>query len=102
MICGFSHHHGVTRRNKPVQHADQFLDVRHVQADRRLVEDIEGVWGTDAPARARPRFDGSRLRELRHQLEPLRLAAREGSSMVRDSNRLYRSLGNLHVVIRAG
>ena len=37
------HHHAVAAVDQPVQHADQLLDVGHVQADRRLVEHVERV-----------------------------------------------------------
>ena len=34
-------HHGVAGVDQPVQHADQLLDVGHVQADGGLVEHVE-------------------------------------------------------------
>jgi hypothetical protein len=37
------HHHRVAAVDQAVQHADQLFDVGHVQADRRLVEDVERV-----------------------------------------------------------
>src|SRR6266571_6792532 len=36
------HHRGVAGVDQAMQHADQLLDVRHVQADGGFVEDIEG------------------------------------------------------------
>jgi hypothetical protein len=46
----------VARRGRPVlpvQHADQLFHVGHVQADRRFVEDVEGVRILRPPARGR-------------------------------------------------
>ncbi len=51
------HDDGVARVDQPVQHADQLLDVGHVQADGRLVEHVERL----AAARAsRPGARGDR------------------------------------------
>ena len=36
-------HHRVARVHQPVQHPDQLLHVGHVQADGRLVEDVQGA-----------------------------------------------------------
>ncbi len=77
------HHDGVARVDEPVQHADQLLDVGHVQPDGRLVENVERL----AAARRRggsarrPRVD-AHFRELAHELDPLRLAARERRALL--------------------
>ena len=68
------HDRGVARADQSVQHLDQFLDVRHVQPDRRLIEHVEGV----ARPRARTASDLiAYLRQLGHELDALSLAARE-------------------------
>ena len=56
--------HGIARVDQPLQDLDQLVHVRHVQARRRLVEDIE---------RAARRSSG----KLRCELDALRLAAGE-------------------------
>ncbi len=55
-------HHGVALIHELVEHLQELLDVREVQAGRRLVEDVEGLAGR-AP------------RELGGELHALRLAA---------------------------
>ena len=67
--------HGVARVDEPLQHLEQLLDVREVQAGRRLVEDVERAPGRD-------------LAQLRRELHALRLAAGERR----------RRLAELHVV----
>ena len=59
------HDHGVALLHEIVEHLDQFLRIVEVEAGRRLVQEVEGPAG-------RP------LRELAGELDPLRLAAREG------------------------
>jgi hypothetical protein len=58
------HDHCVARVGQALQYFEQFLDVGEVQADGRLVEDVERAPGGD-------------LRKLGSELDPLRLAARE-------------------------
>lgn len=58
--------HGIARVDQPLQYLDQLVHVRHVQARRRLVEDIE---------RAARRSSG----KLRCELDALRLAAGRAS-----------------------
>src|SRR5438067_320492 len=55
--------HRMAGVHQAVQDVDQLLHIGHVQADGGLVQHVEGLWET-------------RLRELAHQLDPLRLAAR--------------------------
>ena len=35
--------HGIARVDESVQHANELLDIGHVQPDRRLVEDIKSA-----------------------------------------------------------
>ena len=58
----FDHHHGVAVIAQAVQHVEQLLDVREVQAGGRLVEDVQGLAGVA-------------LAQLARQLDPLRLTA---------------------------
>ena len=55
---------GVARIDEPVEHVEQALHVREMEAGRRLVEDVEGPPGRPA-------------RELGRELDPLRLAPGE-------------------------
>ena len=55
--------HRVAGVHQPVQRLEQPLDVREVQAGRRLVEDVDGV------------LRALQLAQLRRDLDPLRLAA---------------------------
>ena len=57
------HQHRVAGVDQAMQHADQLLDIGHVQADGRLVEDVERV-----------RL-GAHLGELGDELDALRFAA---------------------------
>ena len=58
----------VTGIHQPVEYAHQLGHIRHVQADSWLVEHIQSPpVGRDRRAR--------RLRQFRHQLDPLRLTA---------------------------
>ena len=59
--------------HEAVQHADQALDVGHVQSDRRFVEYVERVLLGFPGALVSPH-----LAQFGHQLEALRLAARQG------------------------
>ena len=70
-VVGGAHHllvvlddeHGVAEVAQPLERPDQLLVVALVEADRRLVEDVE---------------DADELRaDLRREAQPLRLAARE-------------------------
>ena len=65
------HDHAVAAVNQAVQHLDQFLDVGHVQADRRLVEHVERV----RRLHAAPRDVVAHLAQLGHELDALGLAA---------------------------
>lgn len=56
--------HGVARVREPLQNLHELVDVRHMQAGRRLVEDVYGAAGVPAG-------------ELRGKLDALRLAAGE-------------------------
>jgi regulator of replication initiation timing len=67
------HHHAVAAVDQPVQHADQLLDVGHVQAHRRLVQHVQRVRRLLAAARDVV----AHLGQLGHQLDALRLAARQ-------------------------
>src|SRR5438552_5437467 len=58
------HEYRVAGVDQSLQHLEQLLDIREVEAGRRLVEDVERAAGRD-------------LAELLGQLDPLRLAARE-------------------------
>src|SRR5439155_13135151 len=58
------HEHRVARVDEALQRLEQLLDVREMEAGRRLVEDVERATGRD-------------LAELRRELDALRLAARE-------------------------
>src|SRR5438034_1119922 len=77
--------------DEAVQDVDQLLDIRHVQADRRLVEDIERV--LLRPARVGP---GLHFRKLRHQLDALRLAAGERRALLTE-----REVAEAHVLQQA-
>jgi hypothetical protein len=68
-------HYGVPRIHQPVQHPDELLDVRHVQADGRLIQDIEGA-GRGA----------SRLGQLGDQLDPLRLSAAQRRALLAEGD----------------
>ena len=61
---------GVARIHQSVQHPHELLDVGHVQPDGRLVEHVE---------RALP---GPQSRELRDELDALRLAARQRRTLL--------------------
>src|SRR2546425_5793425 len=61
--------HRVPRVDQAVQHVDQLLDIGHVQADGGLVQHVQGLRKT-------------RLRELAHQLDALRLAARKRRALL--------------------
>src|SRR5688572_7283743 len=65
------HQHRVAGVDQAVQHADQLLDIGHVQADRRLVEHIE-------------RLQGIGLGKLIDQLDALRFASRERRALLAD------------------
>ena len=66
----------VPRIDQALQDLDQFLDVGHVQSDRRLVQHIQGVLPFAARDVEAHRI-GARLGELGDQLDALALAARE-------------------------
>ena len=59
----FDDYHGVPGIHETVEDADELLNVRHVQADRRLVQHVEAA----AP--------GASLGQLGHELDPLGLPA---------------------------
>src|SRR5690606_7374213 len=63
--------------DEAMQHAHELLDVGDVQADRRLVEPVERRCDG-----ARAQRLGPHLRELRHELDALRLAARQGRALL--------------------
>jgi len=63
-------HHRVAGVDQPVQHQHQPLDIRHVQADARLIQQIHRVQGLAARIGPGPG-------ELGDQLDALRLAAGE-------------------------
>ena len=70
--------------DQAVQHAHQLLDVGHVQADGRLVEDVERVLvgsGAAGPAGSVGGV-GPDLRELGDELDALRLAAGERRALL--------------------
>jgi hypothetical protein len=69
-LCSTTHH-GIAGVDQPMQHADQLLDVGHVQADGRFVEHVERV------QRRLARRAAVGAREFRDELDALRLAARE-------------------------
>jgi hypothetical protein len=58
------HDHRVAAVDEPLQRLEQLLDVREVEPRRRLVEDVERLARRD-------------LRQLRRELDALRLAAGE-------------------------
>src|SRR5882672_1498421 len=69
--------HAVAGVHEPVQHAHELLDVRDVQADRRLVEHVERGLG-----RPRAQRLGAHLRELGYELHALRLAAGQSRALL--------------------
>ena len=56
-------HHGVAGIDEPVQRCQQTFDVREMQARRRFVEDVDGV------------FRALQLAQLRRNLDALSLTA---------------------------
>src|SRR5690606_40838819 len=67
--------------DEPLQDANQLLGVRHMQTHRRLVEHVQrGACGSrTASTRIGIR---SNLRKLRHELDALRLTARERRTLL--------------------
>ena len=75
--------HRVARIDQPVQHADQLLDVGHVQSDGRLVENVQrGAVPALVSAPYRTEQVGANLGELSDELDALRLAARERRALL--------------------
>ena len=56
--------------DEPVQHANQLLDVGHVQADRRLVEHVERRLGRPRGASTRGRTFASSVTSLMRCASP--------------------------------
>ena len=66
--------------NQALQDIDQAVDIRRVQANRRLIQHIQGAPG-GAPA------------ELFGQLDALRLATRQGGSRLADTHIAQADIG---------
>ena len=68
--------HRIAGVDQAMQHLQEFLDIGHVQADRRLVEHVERVLALAARDVQAERI-GADFREFGHQLDALALAARQ-------------------------
>ncbi len=68
--------------DEPLQDSDQLLGIRHVQADRRLIEHVQRGACTARAASTRILPLGPHFRELRDELDTLRLTARERRALL--------------------
>ena len=70
----FDHDQGIAGIDQPMQYAQQFFHIRHVQSHRGLIEHIKRVLSL-APCDVLPEFVGAHLGKFGDQLDALAFSA---------------------------